>query len=248
MASTLQHTVDTEGEKARRPRRSAGLVGNRLVLLGGILFLCEFVGIIGSHVHTMPALPGTSSASLRTMYDGQAGVAGFLVGWYSLVIPGRLLFTLGLRRAILASDRSGRAPRTLLDWAVSLMGVGVVLEMASAAVLAAAAASATRGDDAVLFALDRMAHTFQVAITCPSGLALAVVAFAMWRSGVFPRMLAGPMLMIGGVQVVSGALLAGPSTASLQDSVTALNLINFGLILWAGILVFRRRPKHGTDT
>src|ERR1700712_1570339 len=104
MATTLHNPIDTDGENPKRPRRSAGLVGNRLVLLGGILFLCEFVGIIGSHVHAMPALPGAGGVSLRAMYGGQAGTTGFLVGWYSLVMPGRLLFTLGLRRAVLASD------------------------------------------------------------------------------------------------------------------------------------------------
>jgi hypothetical protein len=227
-----------------RGRRSAGLVGNRLAFVGAVLYLCEFVGIIASHVSTMPAVPGASLHAVVSTYAGQAGATGFLAGWFSLVLPGRVLFVLGVRRAVLDSEATApsgrRTSRTLLDWAVVLMAVGVVTEVVSGAVLAGAAASATRGDGTVAFALDRVAHYLQVAIYCPSGVAVLILAVTMWRSGVFPRILAGVTVALGALQAVNGAVLSAPSTASLQDGLTVFNLLSMVAIVWIGVLLLVR--------
>jgi hypothetical protein len=230
-----------------KTRRTDGLVGNSLVLVGVVVFLCEFVGIIASHVHTMPTVPGAGT-SLTTTYSGQAGATGFLVGWYALVLPGRVLIALGLRQALLSSagDRLAGAWRSALDWAVALMVVGVVVELGSACVEAGASAVAQRGDTTSVFALDRVAHYLLVAVYGPSGVALTVVALAMWRSQVFPRVLTSLLTVLGLVQAVNGALLSAPSTASLQDGLTVLNLLGFVVLIWLGVLVFRRRPRSAT--
>jgi hypothetical protein len=236
----------TLSEAPTKSRRSDGLVGNRLVLLGAVLYLCEFIGIIASHVHTMPTVPGAGT-SLGTTYAGQVGATAFLVGWYSFVLPGRVLFFAALRQALVESDgpgRLGRSWRTLLDWAVLLVGVGVVMEMAADAVLAATAATARHGGSpGTVYALDHLAHYLQVALYCPSGIATALVGVAMWRSGVFPRALAGLTAFLGVEQALNGALLTGPSTAGLQDGLTVFNLLTFVAILWIAILAFRHTPR-----
>jgi hypothetical protein len=228
----------------QKPRRTDGLVGNGLVLAGVVLFLCEFVGIIASHVHTMPTVPG-SGTSLHTTYADQAGATGCLVGWYALVLPGRVLIAIALRQALLASavDRLAGAWRSALDWAVVLMGIGVVAELVSGCVDAGTSAAAQHGDTASVFTLDRVAHFLLVTVYGPSGLALVIIGLAAWRSGVFPRVLAGVLTALGVVQALNGALLSAPSTASLQDGLTVLNLLLFVVLIWLGVLVFRHRTR-----
>jgi hypothetical protein len=248
MATTAPTAVGSEGTTPTRARRTDGLVGNRLMLAGVVLYLCEFIGILASRVDTMPVLPGSSLHQILSAYDGQVGATGFLVGWFSLVLPGRILLALGLRRAVLDSQPTGavrpRVRGALLDWAVALMAVGVATEVVSGAVLAGAAASAARGDSGDVFALDRVGHYLQVAGYCPTGTALVVLAAAMWRSGVFPRVLTGAALGTAAVQAVSGSLLSAPSMASLQDGLTAFNLLDMLVLLWIGVLVFRRTPDR----
>jgi hypothetical protein len=241
----MDTTLSEEAPATAKTRRSDGLVGNALVLAAVVGFLCEFVGIIASGVHTMPTLPGSSTHELVTAYRHQTGPTGFVVGWYSLVLPFRVLIVLGLRQALLAStpERFGSTWRTLLSWAVGLMALGVAAELASVCVDAATAAAFAHGSSDVVFALDHLAHYLQVALYCPSGMATALVGAAMWRSGVFPRALAGLVTGLSAVQLVSGALLSGPSTAALQDGLTVLNLLSFVVLLWGGVLVFRHRSR-----
>jgi hypothetical protein len=243
MNTTTRAEAPTESS-AEKPRRTDALVGNGLVLAGVVLYLCEFVGIIASHVHTMPTVPGAGT-SLHTTYAGQAGATGFLVGWYALVLPGRVLIALALRQALLASaaDRLAGAWRSALDWAVVLMGIGVVAELVSGCVDAGTSAAAQHGDTASVFALDKVAHYLLATVYGPSGVALAIVGLAMWRTGVFPRALAGVLAVLGLVQALDGALLSAPSTASLQDGLTVLNLLLFVVLVWLGVVVFRHRPR-----
>jgi hypothetical protein len=242
--NTTTRAEDPTEAPTQKPRRTHGLVGNSLVLVGVLLYLCEFVGIIASHVHTMPTVPGAGT-SLRTTYAGQAGATGFMVGWYALVLPGRVLLALALRQALLASaaDRLAGAWRTALDWTVTMMAIGVVAELVSGCVEAGTSAAAQHGDAASVFALDRVAHYLLVTVYGPSGVALTIVGLAMWRTGVFPRVLAGVLTVLGVVQAVNGTLLSSPSTASLQDGLTVLNLLSFVVLIWLGVLVFRHRPR-----
>jgi hypothetical protein len=242
MNATTRTEAPTEAPTGK-PRRTDGLVGNGLVLVAVVLYLCEFVGIIASHVHPMPTVPGAGT-SLRTTYAGQAGATGFLVGWYALVLPGRVLIVLAMRQALLASaaERLTGAWRSALDWTVPLMGIGVVAELVHACVNAGTAA-AVGHDTSTAFALDRVAHYLLVTVYGPSGLALTIIGVSAWRSGVFPRILAGVLTALGVVQTLNGALLSAPSTASLQDGLTVLNLLLFVVLIWLGVLVFRHRPR-----
>ena len=231
-------------------RRTDGLVGNGLVLTAALLYLCEFVGIIGSNLHTMPGVPGDHS-SLRAMYAGQTSATGFVVGWAGLVLPGRVLLVLGMRQALIASDSTGRLSagwRTLLSWAVVLMGLGVAAELVESCVNAGTAAAAASDSSDVVFALDRVAHYLLASVYGPSGTATAIVGVAMWRSGVFPRVLAALMAGLGAIGALNGALLSGPATAPLQDGLTVINLLAFVVLLWLGILVFRHRPTGTSAT
>jgi hypothetical protein len=243
MNTTTAAAAPTESP-TERPRRTDGLIGNRLVLVAVVLYACEFVGIIATHVHPMPTVPGEGT-SLQTTYAGQAGATGFLVGWYALVLPGRVLIAIAMRQTLLASaaDRLSGAWRSALDWTITLMAIGVVAELANACVSTGTAAAAGHGDTTTAFALDRVAHYLLVTVYAPSGVALAIVGLAMWRAGVFPLVLTGLVAVLGLVQAVNGALLSAPSTAALQDGLTVLNLLLFVVLIWLGVLVFRHRPR-----
>ena len=92
---------------------------------------------------------------------------------------------------------------------------------------AATAAAFAHGSNDVVFALDHVAHYLQVALYCPSGMAHGPGRRRMWRSGVFPRALAGLVTgLSASSKLVSGALLSASLHSALQDGLTVLNLLS----------------------
>ena len=63
-------------------------MGNGLVLVGTILYLCEFVGLTASGAAHLPEYPGTATHTVLSHYAGQAGGLGFLAGWFAFVQAG----------------------------------------------------------------------------------------------------------------------------------------------------------------
>ena len=225
--------ADSDPQPVRRRPRPA-LTGNALVLLGTLMYLCEFVGIISSGAAHLPEYPGTAAAQILSDYRGQAGGLGFLVGWFAFVQLGRVVLLVGLREAL---RRSGK-PSPLMDVAVVAMAVGVVLEVAGEA-LAAGAGALTGHPDAVL-ALDRGAWYLQSAILAPTGASILLAVAAMARSGLFSRWLVG----LGGVAgsgVFAGGLLTSPGESGLQDTLTTFVLLWWVWLLWTGVVVWRGR-------
>ena len=100
----------------------APLVGNRLMLVGAVVYLLEWVAIIAANV-SVPLGADASVHALVTGYAGRANALGWAAGWFSVVLVGRILIMVGLRTSLRMSlgmslGDSGR-PHALMDVAVS---------------------------------------------------------------------------------------------------------------------------------
>ena len=103
------------------------LIGNRWTLVGAIVYLLEWVAIAGFHAGSTPTTFLKPDAVVA-MYTSHAGGVAAAASWYSLVLLGRILFTVGIRDSL---KRSG-ADTLLADFAVGAMAVSVILEIATA--------------------------------------------------------------------------------------------------------------------
>src|SRR2546423_15658274 len=113
--------VAAEAPRVPEPRLS----GNRLALAGAVLYFLEWVAILGFGAGTAPTDPGTSPKDIVAEYSGHATAIALAAGWYSLVLPGRVLFVAGARAPLRrgahsASTTPPGAPLTISPWA----GVG----------------------------------------------------------------------------------------------------------------------------
>jgi len=226
------------------------LVGNRLALVGAIVYLLEWAVII------VVAAPGPFSpdTNLDTVIDSYAkGAAGqaLFASWFSLVLLGRIAFAVGVRDPL---RKSRELP--LVDFAVGAMIVSVILEIAAYAVAAAAGSLAKNGaDPAAVAALNDAAFWLNLAIFTPLGVFVAMSSLAMLRSGLFPSWLcwlglvSGTIALVGGV--ISGPAI-GTSSSGISDALTTIGVVGFWIwMLGTGILLFRRagqsRPEIARD-
>lgn len=218
-----------------------GLVGNRWTLVGAILYLLEWVAIAGFNA------AGTPSTFLKpdavvALYASHAGGVAASASWFSLVLLGRILFTVGIRDSL---KRSG-ADTLLADFAVGAMGVSVVLEIASYALAGAAAQLAhSGGDRSAIVAVDAAGAWLNIMIFAPIGMAVLGAALGQLRSKLFPAWLCWLGVAAGAVGCVLG-LLIGPTFvagAGQYQTVQTLSLVTVGFWVWmlaTGIILFRR--------
>lgn len=219
--------------------RGTEVAGNGIVLAGMLAYLLEFVGFALAGVGSLYNEPGTSGEAVFASYVGDAGGYGFLVGWLAIVLLGRVALIVGVRRALTDSGH----PSGLMDLAVLAMGVSVVLEVASVAMGAAAAALVDGGTDQGVLAIDRAAWYFNSAVYAPVAVSLAITLTTMWRSRLFPRVLCA----VGGVATAlcaGAALLTDPAYAELQDTLSSGFLLLVVWAFWTGILLLRHRPRR----
>jgi hypothetical protein len=230
---------------ATGPRSDAGtrLVGNRLVLVGAVLYLLEWVAIIAASVDA--PLGGTAStAELHSAYTGHVQGYAWAAGWFSVVLLGRILLVSGLRTALTQSGR----PQPLMDLALGAMAVSVVLEVTTYALVAGTAWTAgTGGSTGAVRALDAAAFLLSELIFGPLGVSLVCAGAAMWLSGLFPRVLSGLALLGGLAGVLGAAAFVSPRFGGLTDSVTSVTAAAFWIwMLWTGVLLWRARPAAGS--
>lgn len=220
-----------------RPR----LVGNRWTLVGAILYLSEWVAIATFHAGNTPTSFLKTDAVVAMYTSHAAGVAA-AASWYSLVLLGRILFTVGIRDSL---KRSG-ADTLLADFAVGAMTVSVALEVAAYALAGAAAGLAhSGGDHSAIVAVDAAGAWLDVMIFAPIGMSILAAAYAQLRSRLFPAWLCwlGVASGIAGCVlglVVGPALAAGPGPF---QTVQMLSLATLGFWVWmlaTGIVLFRR--------
>jgi hypothetical protein len=223
------------------------LVGNRWTLVGAVLYLLEWVAIAGFRPGNTPT-SFLKPDAVVAMYTSHAGAVAAAASWYSLVLLGRILFTVGIRDSL---KRSG-ADTLLADFGVGAMAVSVILEIASYA-LAGAAAQLTKsgGDPAAIVGVDAAGAWVNVMIFAPLGMSVLAAACAQLRSRLFPAWLAWLGVASGAVTVVLGVVI-GPALLAGQgpfQTVQMLSLATLGFWVWmlaTGIILFRHSNPGST--
>ncbi len=214
------------------------LAGNRMVLVGSVLYLLEWVAIIGAGMQVPVGAEGSAS-DLTAAYEGHTTALAWAAGWFSVVLLGRVLLVVGLRAALADSGR----PHRLMDFAVAAMLVGVVVEIAVYALTAGVAWSLENGGSAAAAqALDAGAFELNAMLFGPSGVAVACSAYAMGVSGLFPKALSGVGLAAGAALVLVGLAFTAPSLMSVSDWLTLAVLGVWVWMLLAGVLCWRAAP------
>ncbi len=214
------------------------LVGNRLVLLGALLYLLEWVAIIAAKVNA-PLGAGASTRDLLAAYEGRVQSLGWAAGWFSVVLLGRVLIMIGLKTAL---DRSGRE-HSLMGLAVAAMLASVVVEVATYAMVSGAAWARAQGSDtSTLRGLDAAAFQLDLMIYGPLGVAMLCAGIAMWTSRLFPRVLSALALVSGALPVCAAVAATAPKLSGLMDALTAAVLLFWVWMLWLGVLLWRAAP------
>ncbi len=68
------------------------------------------------------------------------------------------------------------------------------------------------------------------------------LTWAMFRSGIFSRILCG-LGAIGGASMLAAGLASAPSQAGLQDSLTTGVMVAWVWLLWTGVVLWRRAGR-----
>ena len=219
------------------------LIGNRVALVGAIVYLLEFVGIAasGTVAPSGPRLRGAGADAIVAGYSGHYFGIAFLAGWLSLALLGRIAFAAGLRFSL---RRSG-AEHAVADFAFGAMVASVILEVAGHAVAASAAqVAASGGSSATVVALDAAANWLVMLLFAPQGVFIFFSSLAMRWSRLFPRWICWLGLVAGMGEVLYG-LVVGPAFAAGGMLWTYLPVLGFsGLAFWiwmlaTGIVLFR---------
>jgi hypothetical protein len=204
-------------------------VGNRLALVGAVLYLLEWVAIVAASPPDPPG-PGSSAADAVRAYSGHAGGAALSAGWFAVCLVGRVIYLAGVKASL--RDRPRELP--LMDVAVAAMAISVALEVASYGVVAGAARLAADGaDPGLVVALDGVGFWLGIMIFGPIGVSLLAAGWAMLRSRLFPQWLCWIALLAGVAGVVGSVLsaaTAGNSAEGLADAVTSVAAV--GMWIW----------------
>jgi hypothetical protein len=219
----------------------APLVGNRLMLIGAVLYLLEWVAIIAANV-SVPLGADASRHALLTGYAGRADALGWAAGWFSVVLVGRILIMVGLRTSLRDSGR----PHVLMDLAVPAMAVSVALETAAYAIPSGAAWAVGHGTGLdTVRGLDAVAFLMDAVIWGPIGIALLCSGIAMWQSRLFSWPLWALAVVAGVGGIVAGVFGTAPSMAGVTDAATTVAALCFWVwMLWTGVLLVLRTPSR----
>lgn len=217
-----------------------GVVGNRWVLVGGVVYLLEWVAILavaaagaGEYV-----LRGSAVSDLLPTYRDHPDAVWFMAGWFSLVLLGRILLFIGLRQVL----RDSGSDHPLLDLAVATATVSVTLEIGSYGLAAGATSVSGIGDGELVLVVDQAAVGLNLVGFGGLGVAILCSVWVMWRSGLFP-------VWLNVLGAASGAAIAGagvaiaPSLQTLFDVLFVFPLLFWVWMLWAGVICWRRTPR-----
>lgn len=213
------------------------LVGNRWVLVGGVVYLLEWVAIIwvGAVGVGEFVIRGASGAEVVETYADHPDAMFAMAGWFAIVLLGRILLFIGLRQALADSGHG----HLLLDFAVAAAAVSVTIEIASYGLAAGATVPAAAGDESLTLAIDQAAAGLNLMIAGGLGVAIVCATYAMWRSGLFSM----PLNLIGavsGVAIIGAQLTVSPSLESLFNVFFLFPIVFWVWMLWAGVVCWRR--------
>jgi hypothetical protein len=217
------------------------IVGNRLALAGTVLYFLEWVGIV-----LAPSLPtsrfGADTAATLADYVDRPGATAFLAGWLALVLPGRILFTVGLGSSLRDLPRA----RPLALWAVGAMTASVALEVGCYSLVAGAARAADHGADrGAVGVMDSAAAMMFDVVIITVGLAMLAGGLAMVLSRGFPSWLAwlgvaGGAVIAGTGPVVTAAAGADGGLADLGEALQASTFLFWVWMIATSVILFRR--------
>jgi hypothetical protein len=221
------------------------LVGNRIALVGTIMYFLEWVLIV-----SIPSVPtdklGRDPAAIVAAYDHPKAI-GVAAGWFSVVLFGRVVFTIGLRDAF----QGLRRERLFANIAVAAMGLSVAIEVISFGMTAAAAWLADTGSNqSAVVALDTASEVVFELLFGPLGVSVLAGSIAMLLSRLFPRWLAWVGLLGGSLLVVGGILDVGGLGASgtFHDVAGAFSSLPVPLVwIWmigTSVVLFRATPRR----
>jgi hypothetical protein len=225
------------------------LVGNRLALVGAVLYFMEWVVIPFA-----PSLPtdqlGDKPGDIVAAYMHHPGTTAFLAGWLSFVLLGRIAFSAGLRNAFRTSARQ----LALADWALGAMAVSVVIEIIEYSLDAAGGWLAdAQTDVAVIVGLDSAAAMLNHMIYAALGVSVLAGSLAMVQSDLFPRWIGWLGLITGSLLVCGGIVgsAAARTTAGFHDLGGALEGVPVaGFWIWiiaAAVVLFRHAPRRDKE-
>lgn len=220
--------------------RRGALVGNRWVLVGGVVYLLEFVAIlwVGALGAGNAVVRGTSEGDLLSTYAGHEDAVGALAGWLAVVLLGRVLVFVGIRHALAESGH--RHPLT--DLAVVAAAISVALEVASYGLATTAATRAAADDRAGTLLADQLGVGLNLMIGGGLGVAIVCTSYVMWRSGLFSTALCVTGL-VSGVAIVGAQLTVSPSLQAVFDVLYFFPLVFWVWMIWAGVVLWRRTPR-----
>ena len=216
--------------------------GNRLALVGTVLYFLEWVAIIGADVQA-PFQPGTGPGKVLQGYLGHSEAWGWASGWFGVVLLGRVLFAVGVRRGMRRDARED----ALAEFGVLAMLAGVVVEMSAyAVVMGAAIASDHGGPASTVAALDAIGFSLNNLVWGATGVAILALSWAMLRSPAFPKAL-GVVGLVGGiVLVVDGLAFNAPELSGLHDALTGAALLLWIWMIWSSILLWLHAPRRSS--
>lgn len=223
-------------------RNTGRIVGNRLALTGAVLYLLEWVAIMGSGlvgVRTLGGEAGGSPQELLASYSGTVTGMALIAGWMAIVLAGQVLLIVGLLAGL---EDSGRG-HPLMEFAVVAMGISVALEVAGTAMYAGAAQLASESAPVAVLAVDRAGTAVANATFGAVGLSILCAAWCMSRSGLFPRVL-NIFGYIGGAGIILLQLLTAPALLTWSIVANFSILFFWAWMIWAGILLWRHAKRR----
>ena len=231
-------------ERGAMESRRGQLVGNRIALIGAVMYFLEWVAIVA-----IPSVPtdklGRDPSAIVATY-GHPKAIGVAAGWFSVVLFGRVIFTIGLRDAF----RGLRRERLFANIAVAAMALSVAIEVISFGITATAAWVANAGgNQSAVVTLDAASEVLFELVFGPIGVSVLAGSIAMILSRLFPRWLAwigivgGSLLAVGGIVAVGGLGASG----SFHDAAGALSSIPVPIVwIWmigTAVVLFRATPR-----
>lgn len=188
---------------------------------------------------------GEDAVAIAEAYSGEARSTALAAGWFSVVLLGRILFVVAVRKAFRDSGRES----ALLDFAVGAMAVSVAIEIVSLSLAPAAAWLAENdAEPATIVALDAAASISFLMVFAPIGVSVLATSAAIVGSQLLARwvgwlgVVAGALLIAGGI-LAAAALGDDGGFKDWGEQPRVIGALTFWIwMLATGVILWRRRP------
>lgn len=234
--------------KPRTADTTSSLVGSWLALAGTVLYLLEWVAIAFLGFSEVPTdLLGEDPGAIVQAYGDQVPAIALGAGWFSVVLLGRILFVVALRKAFRDSGRES----ALLDFAVGAMILSVAIEVVAVSLPATAAFLVDSGaESSIVVTLDSTASVMFMLVFGPLGISLLAGAAPMITTGLFRGWL-GWLGIIAGILVILFGILGvavlgnGSGLLDTGAQLTGIGVLLFWIwMLATSVILWRRRPRR----